>query len=117
MRNRMLGTPSSKIKFASGSVLVLLVAATAITIWRYEDALSASSRALTASSQEFRLQEAATAFWQEREAINEFVVMPGPELSQEVPADQVRFMAATNGLGSDVTAERNLVTRMRAANG
>jgi methyl-accepting chemotaxis protein len=117
MRKGMLGSPSSKIKLASGSVLVLLVVATSVTIWRYDAALSASSRALTARSEGFRLQQAATAFWQERGGINEFVVMPGPELSREIPAARARFMAATDGLGSDVPAERSLVARMRAANG
>jgi hypothetical protein len=116
MRAPSLGGAATKIAFASMAILVLLASAIGVTIWRYSHAIGLSSDALKARSEEFRSEQAATAFWREREAMNEYVISKDGVLLTEVTAAQATFSHATDGLGSDVPLEARLIARSRAAN-
>jgi methyl-accepting chemotaxis protein len=97
-------------------VVIVIAAAGAVTIWRYEHAISQEHVALNARVDRSRAQEAQTDFWREREAMNEYLVQPSAELAREVAATHAEFLAATDGLGRDVPREAALVAKTRAAN-
>jgi methyl-accepting chemotaxis protein len=116
MHTFSLTSARGRIAVASIAVLVLLAAGVGTTIWRYEHAVGASNDALQARSESFRAQQATTALWREREAINEFTVTPDADLIAEIDTARSDFAAATEGLGADVAAEAALVAQARAAN-
>jgi methyl-accepting chemotaxis protein len=115
MRIPKFASPTGKIAYGASAILLLFVGAVWVTAWRYQAALARSDNALATRSEQFRSQQAATAFWQEREAVNEFVFDHDPGLPGEVSSAHARFTAATTGLGTDA-AEQSLVERVRAAN-
>ena len=102
---------------ASSIVGVLLVAATGLTIWRYSSALGAADRALEARQSSTRADVATTAFWRQRESMNEYLVNPSPDALGEIGIQQAAFAGALDGLGSDSSSERPLVARALAADG
>ena len=116
MRVPKYATPTGKIAYGVSATLVLLIGALGVTAWRYEAALARADNALTTGSQQFQSQQAATAFWQEREAVNEFGVDHGPGVLAEVSAAHARFNVVTSGLGNDNALEHSLIARARAAN-
>src|ERR1700722_9007138 len=97
-------SPTGKIAYGASAILLLSIGAVGLTAWRYEAALARSSVALATRAQQFRSEQAETAFWQEREAVNEYVADHRPGVLAEVSSAHVRFIAATNGLGADDAA-------------
>ena len=104
-----------RVIVASSIVGLLLVAATGLTIWRYSSALGAADRALEARQSSTRADLATTAFWRQREAMNEYLVNPSPDALGETSNQQAAFAGALDGLGSDSSSERPLVARALAA--
>ncbi|HVC88280.1 MAG TPA: hypothetical protein VNC40_12760 [Gaiellaceae bacterium] len=98
-----------RITVASALIIALIAAASAVTIWRYQQAVAEHNVALQVRAERLRASEAATAFWREREAANEFLVTGEAGLLAEVVAQRSAFEQATAGLGSDVAAESALV--------
>jgi hypothetical protein len=110
------GGSASRIASASALIVVLVATAVGVTIWRYEHALAQSDRALEARSEEVHGEEAATAFWKEREAMNEYLVTPADELASEVAAAQARFNELTNRLVPDSVLEAHVIKLARLSN-
>jgi diguanylate cyclase (GGDEF)-like protein len=106
----------NRIATASVIVVVLLACAAAVTIWRYEHAIGQSNNALRTRSDNVRAQQAGTYFWREREAMNEYLLTPLPELLHEVSNSFRGFDTATSRLGLDDPTERALVEQSRRAN-
>ena len=108
--------PSRRVAIASVLIVALLGAAFGTTIWRYQLSSTQYRRAVAANGDKFRAEQATTAFWREREAMNEYLLAPSPELAREVSTMHGALQQATNGLGADVASEAALVDRARAAN-
>jgi methyl-accepting chemotaxis protein len=108
--------PTRRIAGASALAVAVMVIAVGITIWRYDHALSRSDEALTARSEQVRANQASTAFWHEREAMNEYLAAPAADILPEIRALRTEFDAVSHGLGTDVAAEATLVERARTAN-
>src|SRR6476469_2938816 len=100
-----------RVAAASAVVAVLLASATAVTIWRYTTAIDSANRALEARASSSRTDQAITAYWHEREAINEYLLRPSPGLLDEINRERDAFGAMVKGLGRDATAERPLAAR------
>jgi methyl-accepting chemotaxis protein len=98
MLTTTLGAPARKIAGASIAILVVLSTAIGVTIWRYSHALGQSNQALQARSEQVRVQQAATAFWQEREAMSNYLIAPTPALQGAITSAQAAFDHATTGL-------------------
>src|ERR1039457_5047864 len=96
MVKQLLKGPAAR-RGAAGrlAAVVLLGAAGALTIWRYEDALSRASVALDAHGDAALTQALVATFWHEREAMNEYFLAPSPAVSNEVSAQQTRFAATS----------------------
>jgi hypothetical protein len=69
-----------RVVLASAVVVALLVTAASVTIWRYDSASGAADRALEARDSSDRSGKAVTAYWREREAMNEYLLAPSPVL-------------------------------------
>jgi methyl-accepting chemotaxis protein len=98
-----------RIVVASAGVTLLLILATGVTIWRYSGALGASDRALEARDSSARASHAVTAYWREREAMNEYLDAPSQPLLGEIARQHAAFGSALDGLGTDAATERPLV--------
>jgi methyl-accepting chemotaxis protein len=105
-----------RVVLASAVVVGLLVTATSVTIWRYDSAIGAADRALEARDSSNRAAKAVTAYWREREAMNEYLLGPSPVLLDEITAADATFATALRGLGADNDIERPLVARGVAGN-
>jgi hypothetical protein len=107
-------------RFARASVLIILlvIAAVAVTIWRYEYAIEQAQVALNATESQ-STAEAVSVFWREREGMNEYLIQPAETIDSELAAQKVQFDAlagSTSSDGSDSPAEQALVARVRNAN-
>jgi diguanylate cyclase (GGDEF)-like protein len=109
--------PRSRIAMASMSVVVLIACAAGVTIWRYEHAISQGNKALETRSENVQAQRAGTEFWREREAMNEYLLRPLPQILREVSVIARRFERATGRLLLNNDAkDRALVDQWREAN-
>jgi methyl-accepting chemotaxis protein len=111
-------SPVARIALAIVVLVVLLTAAVGVTIWRYDHALAKSESAQASSTEEYRSQKAATVFWNEREAMNEFLLLRDPELLAEVDELRGEFRRVEDKLGTGAhrSAERGLVAKATDGN-
>jgi diguanylate cyclase (GGDEF)-like protein len=107
---------SRRIAAASAIVVVLLAGATGVTIWRYEQALDETDKALQVQVEDLRLEQAATFFWRERETMNEYLLTPSAQLLDELASEHHSFDSVTSGLGDDQPREGARVKGSQAAN-
>jgi len=110
-----LDDASRRIALASALIIALIAAAFAVTIWRYQDSHSLLEGALETRSDKERAQLAETTFWQQREAMNEYFILPRTEFAGEVTSGHADFNAAISGLGVDVPKEAALVAQAEAS--
>ena len=108
--------PGGRVLLASVVIIALLGAAVAVSIWRYEHAIGQKNLVLEVSSEQQRAETMVTAFWNEREAANEFLLTDSREIFNEVAEVQTTFERAAKGLGADSAAEAALVAQARAHN-
>ena len=109
-------TPTRRIVLASVAILSLLATAGGISIWRYQHAITMKDSARTARVESLQAELAATAFWHEREAANEYLMTEAPDVLAEVAAQHAAFNDATAGLGRDAASEAAVVAKARKAN-
>jgi diguanylate cyclase (GGDEF)-like protein len=107
-RRRLLG--------ASVLAIVAIALAAGGSTWWYEDALRHSDAAQTARADALSAQRASTLFWREREAMNEYLLDPGPSLLAEIADAERGFDAATRDLAAGGQLEHGLIALSRAAN-
>jgi methyl-accepting chemotaxis protein len=110
------GDSVRRIAVASGLIVVVLAAAIGVTIWRYSEALTQSDNALRARSEAAQAQSSVTVFWQEREAMNEYLAVPSPPVLAEVAEDHALFNQAMRVVSRGTPAERSDADRAVAAN-
>ena len=94
--NSKVSSPA-RIALAILVVVALLTTAVGVTIWRYDHALTASDAAQASASEVALSQEAATTFWHEREAMNEYFLLPDAEVLGEVRELRREFARARGG--------------------
>jgi methyl-accepting chemotaxis protein len=108
---RISSSATRRVAIASAVVVTLLASATAVTIWRYTSAIDSGDRALEARASSNHVDQAITAYWHEREAMNEYLLRPSPDLVVEIRGEHAAFSRNVTGLGSDAAVERPLVAR------
>jgi diguanylate cyclase (GGDEF)-like protein len=116
LKPRRPGDARRRLAVASLLAVLLIAAAAAGSLWRYELALSHSDVALTSRADALRAQRASTFFWRERETMNEYLLHPAPDLLEEIAREQSGFDTATVDLAADGHVERGLVVVARRAN-
>jgi methyl-accepting chemotaxis protein len=110
-------SPVTRIAVASVVTVILLATAVGVTIARYDHAVSESERAQESTAETALTQRAATAFWNQREAMNEYLLLRDPELLVEIEKTRVQFSAVRHELpGGLQSAQAGLAERATAAN-
>jgi methyl-accepting chemotaxis protein len=104
-----------RVVLASAVVVALLVAAMTTTIWLYGNAIRDGDAALAARGSTVRANQAITAFWRERETINQYLMRPSPDLLEELAAERAEFERAA-AAAVDEDAERPFVASALAGN-
>jgi methyl-accepting chemotaxis protein len=110
--------PFARIALAIIVVVALLATAVGVTIWRYDHALGKSEEAQASTAEQYSSQRAATAFWNEREAMNEYLLLSDPALLREIEEQRVDVGKLATELppGPDQGAEAKLIDRAVEAN-
>jgi methyl-accepting chemotaxis protein len=104
-----------RVVLASAVVVALLVTAMTVTIWLYGSAVHHGDRALDARTSTVHTGEALTAFWRERETINQYLLKPDPGLLDELAAERAEFTTALRAAADD-DGELPFVTRAVSGN-
>src|SRR6478672_11268063 len=105
-----------RVRLASigGAVLLIALAISVVfAVSRYQNALSSDHSVSRARANALVAQEAVTSFWSEREAMNEYLVIPSPELLAEVRQRSSQFDRTVNRLDRSTAAARALVASTR----
>jgi methyl-accepting chemotaxis protein len=98
-----------------GAVLVLALAISVfVTVSRYQNALASDHAVSRARANALVAQQAVTAFWSERESMNEYLVVRSPELLAEARKRSADFGRDLGRLDRSTSAERELVARAEA---
>jgi methyl-accepting chemotaxis protein len=116
MRVPTVREPSSKIAFGSIAVIALIVAAFAVTLWENGNAHAQARTERIAREETFRASLARSTFWQERETVNEYLLVRDPAALSELRGRSKAFRQALAGVGADVPHEAALVRRSLSAN-
>jgi methyl-accepting chemotaxis protein len=108
----------TRIALAILVVVALLATAVGVTIWRYDHALTASAHAQESASEVAASQAAATTFWHEREAMNEYFLLPEAEILDEIGElrGEMREFEEELPEGAHQTAETRLASQIVDAN-
>jgi hypothetical protein len=111
-------SPLTRVALAILVTVALLGTAVGVTIWRYHHALGKSDAAQVSTSEEYSSQRAATAFWHEREAMNEYLLLGEAELLGEVEEQGAAFARLGKELppGDDQALEAGMIDEATKAN-
>jgi methyl-accepting chemotaxis protein len=116
MSKDLLNGPARRFALASVLIIFLVVTAVGVTIWRYERAVSQAEVARDATADQLNFEQALSTFWLEREAMNEYLVLPQAELAAEANGAVADFDALLNDGNRDLADEEALVLGARRAN-
>ena len=96
--------------------ILLVATAFGLTIWRYELAQESGRAALVEGADRLSSERAATVFWHEREAINEYLLTGRADVLVEIDSLRTEFVALTESLNEDNWNQRRNVANTRVAN-
>jgi methyl-accepting chemotaxis protein len=117
MRHVSIRFSDDRVRLASivGAVLVVSVAiSVSFTVASYHRALGSAKTVSARREGALIAQQATTAFWREREAMNEYFVVPSPDLFAEVQRQTAQFDQLVVRLDGS-PAERALAARAHSA--
>jgi methyl-accepting chemotaxis protein len=100
---------------ASSIVALLVVTAAIVTVSRYDNANDRGDAALAATSSVAKTGDAVTAFWRERETMNEYLLKPSQALLDELADGRAEFESTVRSSADDA-GELPLVNSSIAGN-
>jgi methyl-accepting chemotaxis protein len=80
-----------RVALVSAAAVVVIAGAGALSVWRYQVALSRASAALDERTDAKTAAELTTTFWEERNALDTSLAHPGPETSAAVASYRAQF--------------------------
>jgi len=101
------------VGLATALSVTLVGTAFAVTIWRYEHAQTNERAARAEADDRVRVEHAAQIFWQQREAINEYLMNGRPTVLHKVSRLQRAFVLATIPVRVGDVIDIRLVTEAR----
>jgi methyl-accepting chemotaxis protein len=117
MATGLLMTPARKLVAASVAVGIVFAAAVAVTIWRYEAAITLLGSSNSAFIDRTTTQTLATTFWHEREAMSGYLIAPSPAAFDEIGVQHVRFADSAGSQSlAESPAEAQALAQAAAAN-
>ncbi len=113
-----LPRPARGILLATALAVPLLAVALGVSIWRYDVAITKSNEATNTRAEAMKVQLAESAFFHEREGMNEYLIVGDPHVLVEIKQAANRLDGALDQLALDrQDGEASLVQRATAANG
>jgi signal transduction histidine kinase len=106
----------ARMWLASGFTLALITAAVGVTLWSYEGAASARDEAGNVDRENATVILAETYLFQEREAVDEYLLVPAPDLLVEVREFASQFKRLLLTVEHDQLGQRRLTRRAIAGN-
>jgi methyl-accepting chemotaxis protein len=107
MQNYLRAKSTRRVAALSVAVVIVIAAAVGVTIWRYQAAQSEWDTAVDVSADANSTTALVASFWHEREAMNEYLLVPSPSLLAEVRKSQLDF----DRVASSITPESPVVAR------
>ncbi|HEV3069575.1 MAG TPA: hypothetical protein VGY50_17090, partial [Streptosporangiaceae bacterium] len=91
MQSLRRGTAARHVTTAGLAIVTLIACAGAVSSWRYEDALSKASEAVSSGNGARITAELDGAFWQERLTVEHYLFNPSPRALGQVSGQQAGF--------------------------
>jgi signal transduction histidine kinase len=98
------------------ALISTLAASVAAANVYYDRSSRGHAESLLARGYVVQVELASKRYWHEREAMNEYLLRPGPHLLAEVSAESAGVAIALNGIAASSERERTLLLDARAAN-
>ena len=99
-----------------GLLIVALAISVLFTVSRYDTALRSAKTVSERRANALVAQDAVTAFWTQREAMNEWFLLRTPKLTNEVREKTAAFDDAVGRLAASSTAEQAQIRQASAGN-
>jgi methyl-accepting chemotaxis protein len=116
MRSRARGNAARHVTTAGLAIVTVIVCAGAVSTWRYQNALSRASEAVSSADGSRTTAALGATFWQERITVEHYLLNPGRKPLQRVGTLQATFDRLAGQLALDaVSAEQVYLRRAIAA--
>jgi methyl-accepting chemotaxis protein len=115
VRRGLQRRPTSRIIAASVGAIVVIAAAIAITIWRYEAAISDWRRADAARGESRLAAGLVGTFWHERTEMTEDLIATRPSTAHDLAVQEREFVRVTPALSPSTASGRRELARAVAA--
>jgi methyl-accepting chemotaxis protein len=96
MRKELLSGPARRVGLVSLAVVFMIAASVAVTMWRYQDATNLWDSSNDAVHDGLTTETLVAAFWHEREATRQYLLVPSPATASEVKAQLAVFEGTAN---------------------
>jgi len=116
MPKDVLTGSARRVAVVSAVAVALIAAAVLITIWRYEAAVSKWSAAQDEESDAAGATALIGIFWHEREAMDEYLLVPSPGVLAEIRAQQPLFARVAAGVTPETPEETTALRRASSGN-
>jgi hypothetical protein len=119
MRDPSIRFSDDRVRLASiaGAILIVLLAASVIfTVARYDTALGKAKAVAASRASALIAQQAATSYWSEREAMNEYFLLHSADLLAEVDQRSIEFDRVAADLDRTSAAGSTFGARARTGN-
>src|ERR1017187_6371027 len=115
MPKQLISGSARRVVAVSVAAIAVIAIAVGVTIWRYEVALTRSEEALDSAGDARSSVLLVSAFWHDREAMNEYLIAPSPAVADEVAAQQGPFKRIAATITPEDPAEALALSRATAA--
>jgi|HubBroStandDraft_6_1064221.scaffolds.fasta_scaffold186162_2 methyl-accepting chemotaxis protein len=116
MLKDMLTRSERRVAVVSVVAVAVIAAAVLLTIWRYEAAVSKWDAAQDEESDAASTTALIGIFWHEREAMNEYLVVPSPAVLAEIRAQQPVFTRVAAAITPENPKELAFLQQARSGN-
>jgi hypothetical protein len=116
MRSRARGSAARHVTTAGLAIVTVIACAGAVATWRYQNALSRASEAVSSGDGARTTATLSATFWQERQTVEHYLFNPSHRTLGQVTSLQAVFdRLAAQLMAGDVAGQRAYVARVVAA--
>jgi methyl-accepting chemotaxis protein len=115
MQKYLRSKSTRRVAAVSVAVVFVIAAAVSMTIWRYQAAQADWDVAVDASGDANTVTSLVATFWHEREAINEYLLVPTAPLLAEISDSQREFRNLAARITPETRAGSQALSRAQAA--
>jgi methyl-accepting chemotaxis protein len=108
MRSRTRGSAARHVTTAGLAIVTVIACAGAVSTWRYQNALSRASDAVSSSSGARITSALDATFWQERVTAEHYLLNPSPRALRQVTGLQATFHGLTGQLALSAAADERI---------